>query len=254
MSAWASEQSLVLAQQTTRDDPNEITAIPGVLRSLVLEGALVTLDAMVTQKDIAQHIRDQEADYLLTLKANRPGTYDAVQTYFEHWCFGPGALQRGARSRLLFDSFDEGHGRLVRRRVFAQEEAARLKALSEWPDVQTVLATENIGSVNGQSGVSAQIRYFLSSRPIDDQQLVKAIRRHLSIENRLHWVLDVTFNEDQSRVRERPAASNWTILGQIALNLLNGDTESRASIRGRRKRAGWDNAYMEQLVHSNLMR
>ena len=160
MSAWATDQSLVLAQEAVEADSNEITAIPDVLDSLVLEDALVTIDAMGCQ-DIAQDILGQEADYLLVLKANHEAAYEAAEAHFEYYCFGRGALGRGLRSRLISDGFDETHGRLVRRRVFACSEAADLEALNEWPGLQTVLATENIRSIKGRRGVTAQIRYFL---------------------------------------------------------------------------------------------
>lgn len=254
VSAWATGQSLVLAQRAVDPGSNEITAIPDVLDALDLEGALVTLDAMGTQKEIALHIRDGKADYLLVLKANHESAYEAVEAHFKQHCFGWGAMKNGGQSRLLFDAFDDAHGRLVRRRVFACQEAAQLEALSEWPGLQCVLAAENIRSVNGKPGVTAQTRYFLSSRSADDKQLAEAIRWHWSIENGLHWVLDVIFDEDQSRVRERTAARNWTVLRKIALNLLKGDSKTRTSVRGRRKKAGWDDAYMAGLLTGSFMR
>lgn len=254
VSAWATDQSLVLAQEAVDADSNEITAIPDVLNALVLEDALVTIDAMGCQKDIAQDILDQDADYLLVLKANHEAAYEAAEAHFEYYCFGRGALGRGLRSRLISDGFDETHGRLVRRRVFACSEAAELEELSEWPGLKTVLATENIRSIKGRRGVTAQIRYFLSSRPASDEGLAEAIRRHWTIENGLHWVLDVTFDEDQSRVRDRTAAGNWALMRKIALNLLHGDSGGKTSIRGRRKKAGWDDEYMERLLTGDFMR
>ena len=254
VSAWASEQSVVLAQRSVEEGSNEITAIPDVLNALELEGALVTLDAMGTQKEIAQRIRDRKGDYLLVLKQNHEKACEAARAHFERHGFGRGALERGMRSRLCYDAFDESHGRLVRRRVFACSDAAALEALSEWPGLRSVLASETIRSVNGRPGVTAQARYFLSSRPASDEGLAEAIRRHWSIENSLHWVLDVTFDEDRSRVRDRTAARNWTILRKIVLNLLKGASEGRGSVRGRRKRAGWDDHYMGQLLTRSFMR
>ena len=166
---------------------------------------------------------------------------------------GRDAALDGTRSREVFDAFEESHGRLVRRRVFACGEVAGLDVLSAWPGLRSVLATENIRSVTGRVGVSSQIRYVLSSRSVDDETLAAAIRRHWSIENGLHWVLEVSFDEDQSRVRDRTAAGNWALLRKIVLNLLQGD-RSRSSVAARRKRAGWDDAYLEQLLHGNLMR
>lgn len=253
VSAWAAGQSLALAQQVTDEKSNEITALPEILDALELEGALVTADAMGCQKEIAERILGRKADYLLALKANHRKAHEAVRDHFDRHCFGRGAAERGMRSRLRHDAFDAGHGRLVRRRVFACSRAAGLEALSEWPGLKAVLATENIRSVTGRTGVSSEIRYFLSSRPARDETLAKAIRQHWTIENNLHWVLDVTFDEDQCRVRDRTAAENWALLRKIALNLLQSDS-SKSSVAARRKRAGWDDDYMYGLLHGNLMR
>jgi len=254
VSAWASEQSVVLAQEVVEEKSNEIPAIPEVLETLQLEGALVTIDAMGCQIDIAQGILEEKADYLLALKANHETAYRAVQAHFEERCFGAGAFERGAESRLRSDGFDESHGRVVRRRVFACEEASELEDLSEWPGLRSVVGVETIRTVKGESETNAEIRYFLSSREAGDEALEDAARRHWSIENSLHWVLDVTFNEDQSRVRDETAASNWAVLRKIALNLLKSDSEADTSIKGRRKQAGWDNDYMRRLLHGNLIR
>ena len=254
VSAWASEQSLVLTQEVTSEKSNEITAIPEVLGALNLEGALVTIDAMGRETEIAEQIIEEKADYLLALKENHRTAYRAVQTHFDDRCFGSGAFDRGARSRLRSDGFDESHGRVVRRRVFACSEASELEALSEWPGLQSVVGIETIRTVKGESETTAEIRYFLSSREAKDEVLEDAARQHWSIENSLHWVLDVTFNEDQSRVRDETAASNWAVLRKMALNLLKSDSEADTSIKGRRKQAGWDNDYMRKLLHGNLIR
>ncbi|WP_434129666.1 ISAs1 family transposase [Methylocaldum sp. GT1BB] len=232
VSAWASGQGLVLGQRRVDDKSNEITAIPELLDALALEHTLVTLDAMGCQKAIAQRILDRQADYLLVLKANHSHAYTAVQSHFDSLCF-----QRGAALRPVVDRFDETHGRLVRRRVFVSPEAATLSALAEWPSLRTVLAIESIRSVNGQSKVEAEIRYFLSSSAADAPVLAQAIRRHWSIENNLHWVLDVTFREDDSRLRDPTAVRNFALLRKIALNLVGRDRSTKASLRAKRKRA-----------------
>lgn len=142
LSAWASFQSLVLTQEVVEEKSNEITAIPEVLDALQLGGALLTIDAMGRETNIAEQILEEKADYLLALKANHKTAYEAVQAHFEERGFGSGAFERGARSRLRSDGFDESHGRDVRRRVFACEEAARLEALSHWPGLQSVVGIE----------------------------------------------------------------------------------------------------------------
>ena len=254
VSAWASEQSLVLTQEVTSEKSNEITAIPEVLGALNLEGALVTIDAMGRETEIAEQIIEEKADYLLALKENHKTAYRAVQTHFDDRCFGSGAFDRGARSRLRSDGFDESHGRVVRRKVFACSEASELEALSEWPGLQSVVGIETIRTVKGESKTTAEIRYFLSSREAKDEVLEDAARQHWSIENSLHWVQDVTSDEDQSRVRDETAALGWAVLRKMALNLLKSDSEADTSIKGRRKQAGWDNDYMRKLLHGNLIR
>src|ERR687883_1899116 len=243
VSAWASDQGPVLGQREVDGKSNEITAVPELLDTLHLDGCIVTLDAMGCQKSIAERIRAKGADYLLALKANHGRAFEAVREHFERTCFG-----LGSGGRPVFDAFDESHGRLVRRRVFTDPAATDLEPLSDWPELGTVLAVETIRGVTGRGRVEAEIRYFLTSCGDDPVTLARAIRRHWSVENGLHWVLDVTFREDDSRVRDRTAARNLALLRKIALNLVAEDRGSRASLRGRRKEAAWDDDYMLRLI------
>jgi len=152
----------------------------------------------------------------------------------------PGAVDRDLH-RLLLE--------LVRRRVFASTDAAALEALSGWPGLRTVLAVESIRSVNNApTKVESEIRYFLSSCPDSPAVLGQAIRSHWAVENALHWVLDVTFREDDSRVRDRTAARNLALLRKIALNIVGRDKTTKASVRARRKKAAWNDAYMLKLL------
>jgi predicted transposase YbfD/YdcC len=241
VSAWASEQGLVLGQRAVDGKSNEITAIPELLDTLRLDGCIVTLDAMGCQKEVAERIRAKGADYLLVLKANHGRAFEAVREHFERTCFS-----LGSGGRPVFDAFDESHGRLVRRRVFMDPAAKDLEPLSDWPELST--AVETIRGVTGTGKVGAEIRYFLTSCSDDPVTLARAIRRHWSVENGLHWVLDVTFREDDSRVRDRTAARNLALLRKIALNLVAKDRGSRASLRGRRKKAAWNDDYLLQLI------
>jgi len=243
VSAWASEQGLVLGQRCVDGKSNEITAVPELLDQLALENSIVTLDAMGCQTAIAEKILARGGDYLLTLKGNHPLAHAAVVEHFDQHCF-----RRGAPCRADCDDTDEGHGRLVRRRVFASTEAAALDALSGWPGLHTVLAVETIRHVNGTSKVDREVRYLLSSCPDSPAILGKAVRSHWAVENALHWVLDVTFREDDSRVRDRTAARNLALLRKIALNIIGRDRTSKASVRGRRKKAAWNDAYMLKLL------
>src|SRR4051812_22637432 len=243
VSAWASDQGLVLGQREVDGKSNEITAIPELLDTLHLDDAIVTLDAMGCQKDIAARIRAKGADYLLALKANHGRAFEAAQGHFERTCFS-----RGASDRPAFDAFDDSHGRLVRRRVFASPAFRELEPLNEWPDLRALLAVETIRSVNGTDKVEPEIHYFLTSCDEDAAVLGRAVRRHWTVENALHWVLDVTFREDDSRVRHRTAARNLALLRKIALNLVAADRSSQTSLRGRRKKAAWNDDYMLRII------
>ena len=248
VSAWASAQG----QRCVDGKSNEITAVPELLDQLALQNSIVTLDAMGKagrrfrqaqpdgmarrgcQTAIAEKILARGGDYLLTLKGNHP---------LDQHCF-----RRGAAHCADCDAFDDTHGRLVRRRVFASTEAAALDALSAWPGLRTVLAVESIRSVNSAPKVEAEIRYFLSSCADAPAVLGQAIRSHWAVENALHWVLDVTFREDNSRVRDRIAARNLTLLRKIALNIIGRDQTIKASVRARRKKTAWNDAYMLKLL------
>jgi predicted transposase YbfD/YdcC len=243
VSAWASGRGLALGQRAVDGKSNEIVAIPELLDTLRLKGCIVTLDAMGCQKGIAERIRARGADYLLVLKANHGRAFEAVCEHFERTCFG-----QGSGGRPVFDAFDEGHGRLVRRRVFVDPAAKDLEPLRGWPELSTVLAVETIRGGTGTGKAETEIRYFLTSCGDAPAVLVQAIRRHWGIENALHWVLDVTFREDDSRVRDRTAARNLALLRKIALNLVARGRSGRTSLRGRRKRAAWDDDYLLQII------
>ena len=165
------------------------------------------------------------ADYLLALKANQGKTHVAVQAHFDRLCF-----QKGATLRPISDTFDESHGRLVRRRVFVSSDTALLSDLAQWQDLRTVLAIESIRSINRQNTVETEIRYFLSSSTADAPLLAQAIRQHWSIENNLHWVLDVNFREDDCRLRHPNATRNMALLRKIAINLISHDVRFRMII------------------------
>ena len=198
---------------------------------------------MGCQTSIAQKILDRGADYLLALKGNYRQARQAVGEYFTSIC-----VDRDAPGRAVLDEFDDGHGRLVRRRVFVSTEAAGLDALRCWPGLHAVLAVETIRSINGTAKTVAEWRYYLTSGHDAHEVLAGAIRKHWTIENNLHWVLDMTFREDESRVRDRIAARNLAVLRKVALNLISRDQASKTSKRGRRKQAAWNDNYMLQLL------
>ena len=243
VSAYATEGGLVLAQRATEAKRGELAVLPELLDGLDLEGCLVSLDALACQPEVAGRILDRGGDYLLALKGNRKKAHAEVKAWF-----AANALALGAPLRPFFDAFDDSHGRLVRRRVFACPDLGTFATLADWPGLAAVLAVETIRGIPGRGKVTAEIRHYLSSAKRPPEALAAAIQSHWRIENGLHWVLDVTFREDASRVRERNAARNLALLRKIALNLARADATLKASLRGKRKYAGWDDAFMATLI------
>ena len=236
------EHRLVLVQEAVDSTFNETTAIPTLLAGLALSGGLVTIDAIGCQKAITQAILDQKADYVLAVKGNQPCTLQAVATWFEEHAFAV-----PASVKPVLDAFDERHGRLTRRRVFLHAALPELRVLEEGPGIKSILAVESMRMLKPPGAVTAAKRYFLCSVPAADERQIAAIRQHWSIENSLHWVLDVTFEDDASRVRDQHARHNLAVLRKIASNLFQCSATT-GSVRGRRKQAAWNDAFMAQLL------
>jgi len=243
VSAYATEHGLVLAQRAAEEKKGELTVLPELLEGLDLRRCLVSLDALACRPEIAQRIMGRGGDYLLALKGNRKKAHAEVKDWF-----AVNAFALGGSLRPFFDAFDDSHGRLVRRRVFACPDVGAFATLKDWPGLAMVLAVETIRGVNGTGKVTAEIRHYLSSAKLPPEMLAAAIRNHWRVENGLHWVLDVTFGEDASRVRERNAARNLALLRRIALNLARADSTLKASLKGKRKYAGWDDSFMATLM------
>jgi predicted transposase YbfD/YdcC len=243
VSAYATEGGIVLAQRATETKGGELAVLPGLLDGLDLRGCLASLDALACHPGIAQRIMARGGDYLLALKGNRKRAHAEVKAWF-----AANAFALGGSLRPCLDAFDDSHGRLVRRRVFACPDAGVFATLADWPGLKAVLAVETIRGIPGRGKVTAEIRYYLSSAALPPEALAAAIRNHWKVENGLHWVLDVTFREDASRVRERTAARNLALLRKIALNLARADGTLKASLKGKRKYAGWDDAFMATLI------
>jgi predicted transposase YbfD/YdcC len=243
VSAYATEHGLVLAQRAAEEKKGELTVLPELLDGLDLRGCLVSLDALACRPEIATRIVGRGGDYLITLKGNQKKVHAEVRNWFV-----ANAFALGAPLRPFFDAFDDSHGRLVRRRVFACPDVNAFATLKDWPGLAAVLAVETIRGVNGKGKVTAEIRHYLCSARLPPAMLAAAIRNHWQIENGLHWVLDVTFREDASRVRERNAARNLALLRRIALNLARADSTLKASLKGKRKYAGWDDSFMATLM------
>ena len=245
VSAWASANSLVLGQIATNQKSNEITAIPALLRLLALEGCTVTIDAMGCQTAIAAQIVDHGAEYVLALKDNQPTLHERVRLAFADARAGtttrPAELDQAG-------TLDKGHGRIERRRCWALGGAdylAYLDPTAAWAGLRSVVLIESERRSGGE--VTLELRYYLSSLPPDAERLGRAIRAHWGIENRLHWVLDITFREDDSRFRAGYGPENFAIVRHFALNLLRRDP-ARASIAKKRFRAALDDGYLTTLL------
>jgi len=245
VSAWASANRLVLGQRKVDDKSNEITAIPELLQVLAVSGCIVTIDAMGCQREIARQITEQEADYVLTLKENQGRLYEDVSGFFEH------AQKIGFR-QVESDqckTVDKGHGRIEIRQcqvISDPEYIGTIRGMETWPQLQSIAMVTSERHLEGK--VERESRYFITSLGCDAKQVLDAVRTHWQVENSLHWVLDVAFREDDSRIRKDHAAENMVVIRHIALNLLRQERTAKRSIRGKRLKAGWDEGYLMTIL------
>jgi predicted transposase YbfD/YdcC len=237
VSAWASANNLVLAQRKVDDKSNEITAIPKLLAALELSGTVVTIDAMGCQRAIAEKIVDKKADYILAVKENQGNLLEEIRDSFQ-------MLSADA----VEEEIDCAHGRVERRRCSVIADLSLVEKASEWASLQGLVRIEAERFHKTTGKVENEIRYYITSIKPDATRLNRAIRQHWSIENKLHWTLDVSFGEDLDRKRTGNAAQNFSILNRIALNLLRQDKSTQLGIKGKRLKAGWDNDYLLQLL------
>jgi predicted transposase YbfD/YdcC len=241
VSAFASEAGIVLGQIKTQEKSNEITAIPELLEWLDVRGAIVTIDAMGCQKAIAEKIIDKGGDYLLALKGNQSRLHDDVRLYFEE-----PSLQASTRMGHA-ETVDKGHGRIEVRHCRVSTDVDWLKALHpEWKNLGSIVAIASERHI-GET-VTQETRYFISSSLVPAERMLPAVRLHWGIENQLHWVLDMSFGEDQSRIRKGNAPTNVGIIRHAALNMIRRSKTKRMSIKRMRKAAGWDNALLTNIL------
>jgi predicted transposase YbfD/YdcC len=242
VSAWASRQRLVLGQEAVGGKSNEIAAIPPLLERLALDGALVTIDAIGAQAGIAATILRRGGDYLLALKQNRPATFADVEIFFADP--PPGAVETCTTT-------DGDHGRIEVRRHAVCHDVAWLLSDRRYPGEVAFPGLVMLGMVESTTERGGKVerarRYYLGSARLDAATFARAVRGHWGVENRLHWVLDVVFRDDLARLRTGHGPANMAVVKHMAMNLLRC-AEPATSLKNRRKRAGWNSAYLERLI------
>jgi predicted transposase YbfD/YdcC len=243
VSAWASTNGVVLGQRKVDDESNEITAVPELLDTLEITGCIVTLDAIHCQTETVETILEKQAEYVLPVKENQPRLLDTLQRLFDD----PAEMRwvECDHSKTV----DNGHGRIEIRECWSTSDPDYLRyiaTLAEWRGVQSIAMVQAERRLGDERTVKR--RYFISSLKSDAKLLLHAVRSHWEIENKVHWVLDIAFREDDCRIRKGNGAENFAVLRHIALNLLRQETTSKGSLKGRRKKAGWDNDYLLKVL------
>lgn len=241
ISAFASEMGVVLGQLKTADKSNEITAIPELIELLDIAGAVVTIDAMGCQSKIVEKIVMKEADYVIGLKGNQGQLHEDVRLFFEN---------KPAQHVFVTDTeYDKGHGRLETRRCTVTEDIQWLRDRHPaWQKLTSIVEIESQREIKGD--MSAEKRYYISSLPAQAEKMLNAVRQHWGVENQLHWVLDVCFDDDQCRIRKGNAPSNIAIIKKTALNLFRmiKPTQPRITLKRMRKLAGWDADFLHAVI------
>ena len=237
VSAWASTNNIVLGQLKVDAKSNEITAIPELVQLLVLENTIVTIDAMGCQKDIAAAIIDKKADYILALKGNQGNLLEQTEDSF---CL--------LKAESVSEEIDAGHGRVERRTCSVISDLSMIEKKGDWKKLKSLIRIDAERYIKSTGKTEKEQRYYISSLPTDAELLNKSVKFHWGVENKLHWTLDVAFNEDNSRKRQGYAAQNFSVLCRIALNLLKKEATVKYGIKCKRLKAGWDNDYLLKLL------
>ena len=239
--AWATEAGLALGQVATEVKSNEIAAIPVLLGYLELKGAIITIDAMGCQRSIAAQIVEQGGDYVLAVKGNQANLHESIVDFFDT----AGANHFRDVRHTYYEQTDAGHGRVEVRRCWASEHLEGLAHCEQWSGLRSIAMVEGERHIGGK--ISIERRYFISSLAARAEPIARAVRAHWQVENGCHWVLDMTFGEDDSRIRRGDGAENFSTLRHFALNLLKQHAP-KLSVRKKRIRAGFSDLFREQLL------
>ena len=245
VSAWATANHISLGQVVVDEKSNEITAIPKLLQIIEISGALVTIDAMGCQAEIAAKVIEHGADYCLAAKGNQPTLYEGIKAYFlDH-------LENdfGRIDVVEHHTKESAHGRVDERSYYLCEVPMELPDKSRWKGLNAIgMAINNTARRNGDE---IAVRYYILSKKLSGEAFANAVRNHWGIENSLHWQLDVTFGEDQCRIRRGHGDENFSTLRRTALSLLKKETSAKCGIKNKRLTAGWDDNYLEKVVFSS---
>ncbi len=243
VSAWSQANNMVLGQLATDAKSNEITAIPKLMKLLDLDKAVVTIDAAGCQKKIARQIIDQGGHYILQLKGNQGSLHDETVMLFDQ-CLRDDCL---GISHHTAATTNGGHGRIEQRRIWTTGEIGWFAERSKWKNLRSLIRMESKRTVNGET--SCEYRYYITSLPADaPEQLLEYIRGHWSVENCLHWCLDISFADDERRIRKGHGAENFARLSRIALNLLKAQTKHKVGIKTKRLCCGWSHDYLFRVL------
>jgi predicted transposase YbfD/YdcC len=243
VSAWAAENGVVLGQRKVDGESNEITAVPELLDTLEIAGCIVTLDAIHCQTETVETIVEKGADYVLPVKDNQPRLLETLQGLFDD-----PAEMRWVECEY-HKTVNQGHGRVEVRECWSTSDPEYLSyiaTLAEWQSLQSIAVVQAERQLGDERTVKR--RYFISSLKSDAKLLLHAVRTHWEIENKVHWVLDIAFREDDSRIRKGNGAENFAVLRHIALNLLRRETSAKRSLKAKRKKAAWDQQYLLKVL------
>lgn len=243
VSAFAAENQIVLGQLATQAKSNEITAFPLLIEMLDLRQAIVTIDAAGCQKNIAQQIREKGGDYVLAVKGNQPTLHNEAENFFAQAI----EVRPEEADCDYYCSEEKSRSRLEKREIWVTDRLDWLGMRDEWKDLKSLVCLKSCRSINGKT--STELRYYISSLTADAAKHAHAVRQHWTIENNLHWQLDVSYGEDGCKVRKDHGAENFSILRRATLNMLKQDKKTKAGIKNKRSKAGWNREYMIGLLN-----